>query len=109
MPAGGVSGAAAVGPLLPDLRRLPAAGGEGVAVVRAQVQPPGGADAGQPEQRLHPRLPAVPGLCPPGGAHGPWDFLSRTTAFDDQTLNTDFDSIEKLRNIHLLLLNSARQ
>lgn len=70
MPAGGVSGAAAVGPLLQDLRRLPAAGGEGVAVVRAQIQPPGGADAGQPEQRLHPRLPAVPGLCPPGGAHG---------------------------------------
>lgn len=69
-PAGGVPGAAAVGPLLPDLRRLPAAGGERVAVVRPQVQPPGGADAGQPEQRLHPRLPAVPGLRPPGGAHG---------------------------------------
>lgn len=39
-----------------------------MAVVRPQIQPPRGTDAGQPEQRLHPRLPAVPGLRTPGGS-----------------------------------------
>ena len=66
--AGGVPGAAAVRSLLQNLRRLPAARGEGVALVRPQVQPAWSSDAGQPEQRLHSRVPAVPGLRAPGGS-----------------------------------------
>ena len=65
---GGVPGAAAVRSLLQNLRRLPTAGGKGVAVVWPQVQPPRSADRGQPEQRLHPRIPTVPGLRAPGGS-----------------------------------------
>lgn len=63
---GGVSGAAAVRSVLPHVRWLPAAGGEGVAVVRSSFQPPRRSDAGQPEQRLHTSLPAVPRLRAPG-------------------------------------------
>lgn len=68
---GGFSGATTVRPVLQNLRRFPTAGGEGVAVVRPQIQSPWSPDSGQPEQRLHPRLPAVPRLCSPGGASPP--------------------------------------
>lgn len=75
---GGVFGAAVVGPILQNLWRVPVAGGEGVAVVWSQIQPPGSTNSVQPEQWLHPHLPAVPRLCPPGEtAHPPsvcWSF-----------------------------------
>lgn len=63
---GGVSGAAAFRSVLPHVRWLPAAGGEGVAVVWASLQPPRCSDAGQPEQRVYAYLPSVPRLCAPG-------------------------------------------
>lgn len=66
VPAGGVTGAAALRPLLPDAGGLPPAGGEGVAVLRPSLQLPWGSHPGGAEQRLHTRLPAVPGLCAPG-------------------------------------------
>lgn len=66
VPAGGVSGAAAVRSLLPHPGGLPPAGGEGVAVVRPSLQPPRGPHPGWAEQRPHARLPAVPGLRAPG-------------------------------------------
>ena len=62
VPAGRLLGAAAVRPLLPDAGGLPPARGEGVAVLRAPLQPPRGPDLGRPEQRFCPHLPAVPGL-----------------------------------------------
>lgn len=76
---GGVSGAAAVRSVLPHVRRLPAAGGEGVAVVRPPLQPPRRSDAGQPEQRLHARLPAVPRLRAPGKCLGvAWEQMDKS-------------------------------
>lgn len=70
---GGVFGTAVVRPVLQNVWRVPVAGGEGVAVVWSQIQPPWSTDSGQPEQRLHPRLPAVPRLCSPGEAAPPVD------------------------------------
>lgn len=43
-----------------------------MAVVWSQIQPPGSTNSVQPEQWLHPHLPAVPRLCSPGEtAHPP--------------------------------------
>lgn len=65
--AGGILGAAPLRPLLPHSGRLPPASGKGVAVLWPSFQPPWGPHPSWAEQWLHTRLPAVPGLCTPGG------------------------------------------
>lgn len=65
--AGGILGAAALRPLLPNSGRLPPVSGKRVAVLWPSFQPPWSPHPGWSEQWLHARLPAVPRLCTPGG------------------------------------------
>lgn len=71
LPTGGVFGAAAERPLLPDCGGFSGAAGERVALLWPQVQPAEQLESQQPGQRLYTHIPAVPGLRAPGEVFTP--------------------------------------
>lgn len=104
--AGGVFGAAAQWSFLPHSGGVSGAAGEGVAVLRPQIQPAEQPESQQPGQRLHTHLPAVPGLRAPGEVLPPLALTAPATwllsAFPPQLniIHTDFLSSSHSSNTH---------